>query len=636
MMIVTAMVALAAPAPASAEHDGIPVPKDAPVVAGPLSNGTTLVAFGHRGSACIAVRTPGEPEQAQANCTKVPARTAETAEAYGFGDEISAHGGLVFGDVAQVDLRFAERPAPGGLPRDRGVLVSTVAGEAYRGPGAGRIRFYLAEGPRTPPWLRRLLDAGGRTLAAQERGFERPVLGRPATLAQGRGGIRLRAVRRPRLGATPLDRGRLVEETCLEVVAGGRPGGSVCWSPDLPFSDDLEVSPATRCDRLDAPVVTSRRVRRVEAVLGDGRRARVALADVADDVLPGTRAGALVVNGSVAIRRVEAFGADGRRLKSLELRQAPPEPCTEGMSSGSSFVAFGGELPEPRGSLGLRIRDEGARLCLSLGEFTDDRTDCQVPPVDPDLSSLLVRRAEGRTLIAGVLAPEIASVELTIDGAPRRVETTGDVPGYGGQYRDASRFVLLELPGRPKLGAIRFLDAAGRELVRRPLVELEEPRPRGSRTLRIAGLRLRATSYAGVTGLYESFVCVRRAGGPLKDCTALSSHFATVTAFCSPRRVLVVGEAPRGTRRVTLRTASGTRTAPLMRIGGRVLYLGALRPREALRGILIRGRATRTARLRLPPAAQQCGYDTHGFMELRGSERDVGQGTQEAIPGSPG
>jgi hypothetical protein len=631
VVVIAVLVALAAPASAPADHDEVPVPRDAAVVAGPLPSGATLVAFGHRGEVCIAIRTPDQP--VQPNCTAVPRRAGEATEVYGFGDEASAHGGLVFRDVAQVDLRFADRPSPRALPRDRGVLLTTVAGEAYRGPGAGRVRFYLGEGPRTPPWMRRFLDAAGRTLAADERGFERPVIGRPAALARGRGGIRLRAVRRPRLAATPLDRGRLVEETCVEVVSGRDTGGGVCASPDNPLTGDLHVSPSTRCDRLAAPVVTSRRVRRVEAVLGDGRRARVALVDVAGDVLPGARAGALVVNGSVAVRRLEAFGAGGRRLTTSELRQAPPEPCAKDSYSGNSFVAFGIEVPEPKGPLGLRVRDEGARLCLSLGDFASDRIDCSVPPVDPFASYLLVRAGGGRTLIAGVLPPEVASVELTIDGVPRRVETTGDLPGYGGQYRDVSRFLLLELPGEPTLGPVRFLDAGGAQLERRPLLEAGPPRARGSRALAIAGLRLTVTDHPGIRGAYEPFTCVRRAGRPVEECTAATTYFASIAAFCSPRRLLVFGEAQPGTRSVTLRTGSGTRTARLRRVGGRLFYAGVLGPRESLRGIVVHGRATRVATVRLPPVARQCGYDANGFFDLRGRDTDLGESTPEIVSG---
>lgn len=618
LRLLVACFVLAAPATASADHDGVPVPPGAPVVAGPTPAGATLVAFGHRGEVCIALRTAGG--ESSAECTVPPSRPSQAANDYGFLEDsgpagLGAHGGVVHGDVKRVELRFAVRR--GRVPRDSGQVVATTPGDAYRGPGAGRVRFYLAEGPADTPWLTRYADEAGSTLAA-DGGFDAPVLGTPVTIARARGGVSLRAVRRPQLAATPLDRGRLVEQTCVEIQVPREQGGGVCSTADRPFEGDLDLDVRSPCERLYAPVVVSRRVRRVEAVLGDGRRQPIRLFDVRGPRRPQVRAGALVVRGAVALRRVEAFGADGRVVERRDVRRAPPAPCGDDGSSVSGFLYYTeGSTREPRGPLAFRVRDDGARICAALGDLDPAGSDCGLPPVQPELSNVGVRRADGRTLVAGVLPPDVAFVEVIVDGAARRLETVPDVPGYGGQYAGASRFLVLELPGAPRLGAVRFLDAGGVELSRAPALDFEEPRPRATRIVAVAGLRLRVSDFAGQPGLLDPFACVGPAARPADECQALSPQFVAVEALCSPRRLLIVGQAPAGTRSVTVRTTSGVGPARLLRIGGSRVAVAVLPPFARPVGITFRGRSVRNAPIALPPAARQCGYDATAVFSDR-------------------
>jgi hypothetical protein len=447
--VLAAALLAAGGSPAAAQ---VAVPRDAPVVAGPTPSGATLVAFERRGELCIAVRDRNARDD-EPTCGRVPRRASDTLTVTGFTRDQALHGGATSGDVATAQLHFARRGRP--LPV---VDAPTEAGARFGGPGAGRLRFFLAQGPATTPWLARYLAADGRTLAATGSRFDSPSSRPAVTLATGSAGRRLRVTSRQALAATPLDRGRLVEEHCLELQGSG--GRGPCATVDEPLVGDLDLDADRPCGRTSLTVATSARVTRVDAVLGDGRRAAVPLSALPAGLPLGTRGGALIVDGPTAIRRLEGFDAAGGRVATEVLALPPAQPCGLGLSGRFDVFGFPFDTAQ-RGPLALQVRDDGARLCLSLGTPDPRGADCAVPPVDTFGTSFRVRRAGGRALVATVLPEEVAAVDLEVDGRVRRIATTPDVPGYGGQYSGAVRFFVAEFPARTALGSARLLDAEG-------------------------------------------------------------------------------------------------------------------------------------------------------------------------------
>ena len=615
------MAALAAaPAPAAADHDDVRVPANAPVVAGPTASGATLVAFARGSDVCIAVQTPRE--ERAATCGEPPRRASHSLSDTAFDSArgVAAHGGLVPADVASVELRVAERTRATNLPRDRGLSVPTATSDAWRGPGS--VRFYLADGPAYPPWLYRYRDAEGRTLGARSiDGPDAPVVGQPVTLASGRAGARtwrLRAVRRPRLAATPLDRGRLIEDVCVDVSAGrARPFGGACASVDEPLTEPLRVHPDSECELASLAMLARRDVRRIEAVLGDGRRASVPLTAMPAGAAMAPQAGGLVVTGAVAIRRVEAFDGRGRVLERYDLRLAPSQPCRRDafFSWGATFIAFAVPAGLETGPLAVRARDEGARLCFSAADFDPHGLDCARPPLAPEDVTLLRRTAGARSLLHAVLPGEVAAVEVPVDGVPRRVETTGDVPGYGGQYRDIVRFLALELPASARVGTARLLDASGGGLGKAELFVPLRPRVVASRRLTVGGLPLVFDDVQPGRGGRRRYGCVRLAGEPADSCRTAATEIVSVLATCTPRRIVVFGE-PRRARRIVVRTDRGRVTARIVRVGSRRIYVAVLPPGARPARLVATGRAVRGAELALPPAARQCGYDSYAPVAL--------------------
>jgi hypothetical protein len=138
---------LAGAGPAGAQR---PVP-----VAGPLPSGAELVAFDRGGRLCL--RLEGDPETG-GSCAPPPRSVRHPNLATARAGDAPVLFGTVTADVATVDLRFAD---------GQRVAAPTTPGAAYRGRHAGRVRFFLAEAPvEQQPFLIRLLDAGGRLIAA--------------------------------------------------------------------------------------------------------------------------------------------------------------------------------------------------------------------------------------------------------------------------------------------------------------------------------------------------------------------------------------------------------------------------------------------------------------------------------------
>src|SRR5919197_1692223 len=126
------------------------------VVAGPLPQGASLVAFDRGGRLCLQVRAPRRREPVE--CLD---GAPDTARHTGFASVGQPPGEVWYAaltpDVAAVEMRFADGER---------VSARTSAGAAYRGRFAGRVRFVLlASRTQDPPYLTRLVGADGRVLA---------------------------------------------------------------------------------------------------------------------------------------------------------------------------------------------------------------------------------------------------------------------------------------------------------------------------------------------------------------------------------------------------------------------------------------------------------------------------------------
>src|SRR5207247_7754350 len=126
------VLALLAPAVALAQEE--PPPSDAPVVAGPLADGATLVAFDRFGLLCVGLRGGRDslcdpPPESALRAYATTAYHGATQDVYG----------VATPDVASVEVLTTGAP----------VTVAAGAG-AYAGPFAGRVRFFLAQVPGRP------------------------------------------------------------------------------------------------------------------------------------------------------------------------------------------------------------------------------------------------------------------------------------------------------------------------------------------------------------------------------------------------------------------------------------------------------------------------------------------------------
>jgi hypothetical protein len=99
-------------------------------------------------------------------------------------------------------------------------------------------------------------------------------------------------------------------------------------------------------------------------------------------------------------------------------------------------------------------------------------------------------------------------------------------------------------------------------------------------------------------------------------CLPARRGFFVVAARCAPRRIVILGLLAHRDDRLTVILAGGrevrARTAPVpadVRKDG-AAALVVLGPHDAPRELILRGRSGGHARLTLPPAAAQCGYET--------------------------
>ena len=183
-----------------------------------------------------------------------------------------------------------------------------------------------------------------------------------------------------------------------------------------------------------------------------------------------------------------------------------------------------------------------------------------------------MRREGGRSTLLGVVTADVAAVEFQSLSGPVRVEPV-DV-GYTGRYRDQLRYVHVELPGTTRLWGPRLLAADGSRIA-----SAEGPDTRFALTPRTV------SRSAGDLRLMVGVVAV---GGQRIPCSVVVTGppsaqdrdacvpqlFLPAEVDCTPRRIVIASILPRD---------AAPRSLQILGIG-------------------------ESARLRLPPASEQCGY----------------------------
>jgi hypothetical protein len=570
------LLVLLAPGAAHAQEEGPVPPANAAVVAGPLPDGTALVAFDRGDELCFGI-----PRQ-HSSCG--PAPTAGEQPRLEIGQRVF---GVVTADVASVEVLATG--APQTVPAGAG---------AYQGRFAGRVHFFLAAAKgRFPPYRLRMLDAQGKTVFATDFG-EAPAVTRPVAVGSGHvSGSSWRAVafQRTALAPTPLDRGRTERITCVRVDTGDphETGDGCSQAGRDPTS--MSFSTGARC-ALPARVVTGLAgpaIRRVDALLGDGARRRVALHALPASFGDPRHAFAVVVGPEVAVRSLLVRGA---RVHALPLAAAPVEAeCNPSANFSVGFGVFGFTIPPPGTGAGpLVARDDGDDLCVGLGTIV--ATDCGLPPTEPIRAHIERRRAGTSTAFLAVVPPEVAALRLHLDrGAPLTVPSA-DLPGYAGRYAALVKAATATVAGDRRLYSTDLLAADGHVLQSLPGPD----QPPLAHTPRVI-----ARLPGGVT-VAASGGCVQvRSRPPTRDraaCGFTDVVASFVSVPCAARRTVVVTRLRRPATGLTAITATGS-------VRGRrhgSLALAILPPRAALREIRLTGAAR--IRFHLPPAARQCGY----------------------------
>lgn len=601
------VAAIAGPAGA---HDFPDTPKDAPTMAGPLPGGARLVAFDHHDRLCLAVVRPARRSTVP-SCGEAPATPRQVRVQQEFGPRPTWHFAAVPPEVAEIELELRD---------GRRVRGPTVPGEGYRGSVGAGLRFFLAESDGNElPELTRLFGADGTLLAVREDPFGDLPGGPPPgarPLASSGGGARLYAYRDRRLAPTPLEPERYDRLRCVELYDGSALG-QTCVPAGERRGPAVRLDPTSTCTTAAATGIASGQVRRVVLVLGDG--SRVVLRAHRSEELAGRRGFGALIPGGLALRRWVGLGRDGRGIARGDIRQPPagahcPPPDETGYNGGFTAFAVGVGVPPrrvPAGAPAFLARDRGDLLCVGPGVLVEE-LDCALPPLEAYESRVTGVRAGGRTLIAGVVAPPVSAVEVVLDGGERLVLPAGPHPAYEGRYADHVRFVAGDLPGRRSVLRARLLGLP--QPPSWPVWGLEPPEHDRVELARAWNVPITASLRETVRG---EEVCVRfgRTGscgfpnlyGVEVRCGAKGGILVAGVLRRSVDRVVGVLAAGARRRAVIARPPAGYPRRP------RVFLLPLARD-EGLERIVAVGAGGGTSWQRLPPAAEQCGYDSFGVL----------------------
>ena len=524
--------------------------------------------------------------------------------------------------------------------RRAGVLLAsarTEAGAAYRGAGAGSLRFALVRLPDAAPTdsLRvHGLDAQGAPVAVLADRDAALVTARRRLLSGRSAGVpwSLTTSQQSTLSPSVLDLGRETVSRCVrtnaqfadvsfstESCASGSP------QPALEVFEYEESEVEERCPgfRLLHGVVAG--PARVSVVLGNGRRRTARIVGVGD----GWQAYA-ITTGLEAVRAVILTTPAGavrvlhRGLAPLRTQCAAGEASFEsGLAADSPFDERSVVTPATppvalAGPPAFRVADgPGEALCLATGDRPFRAAGCGiVPPSLSDLHGTTDNPTDPHAFVLAVPA-RVATVRFpTPDG--KAVQSIPTDPGadYTGRYAGRVRFAAATFARVAQLARLELLDAAGTVLFgfadqaageeEADLGGLRLARPR-----RVAG-RAGSPSLWKTTGRFEDFTgrCFAITNGPAPTgdarCPYASDDAAILLdASCVPRRLSVAVVTRPGTRAFADVGLSNPRRLRL-RNGIGLLTLPASRPLRTL--TFIRKRHVQRFRIDAPPAARECGW----------------------------
>jgi hypothetical protein len=641
-----ALLALAAPARADVQAvpgDVQTVPADAPTVA-TTPSGAAILAWAKGGQTCTALQAPGAPrptritnavgnpfapEATAGSCDRTPTLTHFDGDERG-SFRISGQRDVVWGVAGAETARIA-------FKRGTTVLAQADTAPATLPGGPADLRFWAVDRARdgVEPDEIAFLDAAGVVRRAETpSGDGSPGENAIGTLLQhgqvGDTRWELRRTSSSLLAATPLQPERHVTQNCLRFVTKQVRHGALgevtgedgaCDRSGLLGPDPMVATAASDCTLgIHVDVLATATVHRAVAVLGDGSRRTVPLVTFGD----GLRAGVAMIGHGQAVRRVLALGASNRVVGSASIGAAPGR-IMRGEFCGPSWRGATGQAADDDRRLGpaphvVRSVDHGLALCTQVDRAPRIPRDCGVPPTDPELTPVLVRRTTDGRFAFGILPEDIASVRLRLSDGTMRTAPATPLTNYVGIYAGVLRQVVFDLPGNAYVEQVESLDDRGRVLSRDPPAErpdLDHPI-----TLRPAGGGAPAVRAAPLTALGETDACIALGAlETLADCDDVvfsqagePGYTVRVVATCTPRRLLVTAILPRRTDRLVVRTAHGREIAArIVRIppaaGAPGYYaLAVVGLREGVGAALVRGRASRRIPLDLPPAAEQCGY----------------------------
>jgi hypothetical protein len=595
-----------------------------PVALGPTGSGAVLRAFDSgRRELCIRVEVPLEAGE---DCDRVPSSPDVAVVGAVARRGATAAGGAVSPSVADVEIEYMDGA------RKRGPALDG----AYRGRHAGSVRFFLverADGAR--PWLARLIGADGELLAALMLG-DPPAVRGPRRLAGGRfptGRARweLRALVRRVVAPVPGTLDRVEDEPCLVVrYRGASELRCVAAEPGLWRAVDSNELRLDRGGDFDAPGrylvwgFASARAVQLRVVLGDGRRARVPVRRMPDELASTARWFAWVTPRRAAVRRVVALDARRRVLARSETPLAPP--TVRGIF-GLGLTAPLVPAAPPRLALGplrrdpdarLLLRSVGAYLCAEIDHPDTDEPSCGLPPRLAIQAVIAARATRRGYTVGGLVSPAVAAVRLG-SGSGRQVSVPTQPAGApAGPWGDSARVFLGTVPyrRRPEFEVpVALLDSGGDVLARgSEHLSLDATGPEESEYHPVVQGRLPGGGRYALSaerGFGDCFALTRPGTRPAPGGIGCPFDDLVLLVTCRPRAAAVLAPA-RGRRGLSAVTAAGgILPGRVVQAGTRRIWFVLAPPEAGLREVRWldgRGRTRRVRLGRVPPAARQCGY----------------------------
>jgi hypothetical protein len=601
--------------------------------------GVELVANDADGQLCLAVRSSAESPFTR--CEDAALGIVMTEESPG----VLHVGAAVPSSAATVELWRAARLLGS---------AATVAGEAYTGAAAGKVRFALARLPSgRPEGLRVHAKDGAGKLVTVLASLDGDLLLDRRRLLRGRsGGVTWTATeeRTSSLEPSVIDLARENVRRCVELTFGGHrllPGvisHSLCSSAeprgDLGFGSDVaQANLLERCRpdiRLVYGIVPAS-VRSATVLLGDGRRRSAPLSALRDGLW---RVYAVAIARGDAVRGVTLRGAGAperfKRLAAAPLSVICSAKDDEVLTTETGFLAqLAEQVPVTSaspvatidGTPAIRVADgPGDSLCLAIGDKPFTVLGCSVVSPQLDLGSPVVAQQRGAMQFAMAVPARVAAIRLSnADRSVARTIPTVAGEAYTGRYAGYVRFAAVTVTNRSLLPRLELLDAAGiiLHVVQEERgdgipFEFSDPRVLSARRVagRVGGPSLWQTTLRGGS---ETRRCLSVTAGPRPSeddrCQATRSNAAVLLdASCVTHRLTVAVVAAPGTR-VRAHVDGAAPRSLRLRNGVGLLTLPASKPLRSLT-LTRRGRSQRV-QIQAPAGARQCGWNGARKIEQR-------------------